>query len=128
MCRHLQENKTSKRIREAKSHQRNTVNLLGNLFWDGGGIGQGHHFLPHKFIKRTFKHRVNFTKQLLNAGRGHQASRKAAYCLHKEILNFCFLVFVINFVPIFNNFCDFFFLFLFLLFFNIVFLKFQTLL
>ena len=97
MCRHLQENKTSKRIREAKSHQRNTVSLLGNLFWDGGGIGQGDHFLRHKFIKRTFKHRVNYTKQILNADRWHQASRKAAPGLRKEILNFCFLVFVIIF-------------------------------
>jgi len=44
---------------------------------DGGGVGWGEHFLPHKFIKRTFKHQVNSTKQLLNAGRGHQASRKA---------------------------------------------------
>ena len=31
----------------------------------------------HKFIKRTFKSRVNSTKQLLKAGRGHQAPRKA---------------------------------------------------
>ena len=23
---------------------------------DGGGIGRGHHFLPHKFIERTFEH------------------------------------------------------------------------
>ena len=45
---------------------------------DGGGVGRGEHFLPHKFIKRAFKRRVNFTKQLLNAGRGHQAPRKAA--------------------------------------------------
>ena len=34
---------------------------------DGGGVGRGEHFLPHKFIKRAFKHRVNSTKQLLNA-------------------------------------------------------------
>ena len=34
---------------------------------------------------RTFKRRVNSTKQLLNAGRGHQASRKAAHCLRKEV-------------------------------------------
>ena len=34
---------------------------------DGRG-GQGEYFLPHKFIKRTFKLRVNSTKQLLNAG------------------------------------------------------------
>ena len=23
---------------------------------DGGGIGQGDHFLPHKFIERSFEH------------------------------------------------------------------------
>ena len=45
---------------------------------DGGGVGRGEHFLPHNFIKRAFKHRVNSTKQLPNAGRGHQAPRKAA--------------------------------------------------
>ena len=44
---------------------------------DGGGVGRGEQFLPHKFIKRAFKRRVNSTKQLLNAGRGHQAPRKA---------------------------------------------------
>ena len=44
---------------------------------DGRGVGQGEHFLPHKFIKRAFKRRVNSTKQLLNANRGHQAPRKA---------------------------------------------------
>ena len=44
---------------------------------DGGGVGWGEHFLPHKFIKRAFKRRVNSTKQLLNAGRGHQAPIKA---------------------------------------------------
>ena len=27
----------------------------------------------------------NSTKQLLNAGRGHQAPRKAAHCLQKEV-------------------------------------------
>ena len=32
---------------------------------DGGGIGQEDHFLPHKFLKRTFQRRANFTKQLL---------------------------------------------------------------
>ena len=53
--------------------------------YDGGGIGWGDHFLLHKFIKRTFEHSVNSTKQLLNAGRGHQAPRKAAHCLQKEI-------------------------------------------
>ena len=59
------------------------ITKKGNMNWlrgrsqDGGGVGRGEHFLPHKFIKRAFKHRVNSTKQLLNAGRGHQAPRKA---------------------------------------------------
>ena len=47
----------------------------------GRGIGWGDHFLPHKFTERTFESWVNSTKQLLNAGRGHQAPRKAAHCL-----------------------------------------------
>ena len=51
---------------------------------DGGGVGRGEHFLPHKFIKRAFKHRVNSTKQLLNAGRGHQALRKAAQLFERR--------------------------------------------
>ena len=45
----------------------------GRRSQDGGGVGREEHFLPHKFIKRAFKRRVNSTKQLLNAGRGHQA-------------------------------------------------------
>ena len=51
---------------------------------DGGGVGLGEHFLPHKFIKRAFKRRVNSTKQLLNAGRGHQAPRKAAQLFERR--------------------------------------------
>ena len=51
---------------------------------DGGGIGRGEHFLPHKFIKRAFKRRVNSTKQLLNAGRGHQAPRKATQLFERR--------------------------------------------
>ena len=34
---------------------------------DGKGIGQGDHFLPYKFIKRTIECRENFTKELLIA-------------------------------------------------------------
>ena len=49
------------------------------------GIGQGDHILPHKFIKRTSECWANSTEQLLNAGRGHQAPRKAAHCLQKEV-------------------------------------------
>ena len=48
---------------------------------DSRGIGQGDHILPNKFIKRTFECWANSTKQLLNAGRGHEAPRKAAHCL-----------------------------------------------
>ena len=52
---------------------------------DGRGLGWGDHFLLHKFIKRTFQRSVNSTKQLLNAGRGHQAPRKADHCLQKQV-------------------------------------------
>ena len=52
---------------------------------DGGEIGRGDHFLPYKFIERTSEHGANFTKQLLIASWGHQAPRKAAHCLRKEV-------------------------------------------
>ena len=52
---------------------------------DGGGIGRGDHFLSYKFIERTIEHRANFTEQLLIASWGHQAPRKAAHCLQKEV-------------------------------------------
>ena len=52
---------------------------------NGGGIGWEDHFLPHKFIKRSFEFWATFTKQLLNAGTGHQAPRKAVHSHHKEV-------------------------------------------
>ena len=58
---------------------------LGGRSQDGREIGRGDHFLPHKFIKRSFEHRANSTKQLLNAGGGHQAPRKADHCLQKQV-------------------------------------------
>ena len=63
---------------------------VNNLCWGcvhkmSRETGWGDHFLPHKFIERTFEHWANSTKQLLNAGRGHQAPRKAAHCLRKEV-------------------------------------------
>jgi len=61
------------------------LNSMRGSAEDGGGVGRGEHFLPHKFIKRTFKRRVNSIKQLLNAGRGHQAPRKTTHCLRKEV-------------------------------------------
>ena len=45
----------------------------------------GDHFLPHKFIKRSFEYGATSTKQLLNAGRGHQTHRKATQTLLKEV-------------------------------------------
>ena len=32
---------------------------------DGWGVGRGEHFLPHKFIKRAFKHQVYMTLGIL---------------------------------------------------------------
>ena len=48
-------------------------------------IEWGDHFLPDKFIKKSFELRTNSTKQLLNAGGGLQAPRKSALFLQKEI-------------------------------------------
>ena len=58
------------------------------IFWglsqDGGGIGWGDHFLPHKFIQRSLECWATSIKELLNAGRGHQAHTEAAQSLQKE--------------------------------------------
>jgi len=58
--------------------------ISGGRRQDGRGVGRGKHFLPHKFIKRAFKRRVNSTKQLLNASRGHQAPRKATQLFERR--------------------------------------------
>ena len=50
----------------------------GERSQDGGGVGRG------EFIKKAFKRRVNSTKQLLNAGRGHQAPRKATQLIERR--------------------------------------------
>ena len=42
-------------------------------------------FSPKKFIKRTFERWVNATEELLNAGRGHQAPRKAAHYIQEKV-------------------------------------------
>ena len=52
---------------------------------DGGGVGRGDHFLFYKFIERTKEWWTKFTKQLLIASSGHQAPRKAAHCLRREV-------------------------------------------
>ena len=51
---------------------------------DGGGIGRGDHFLSYKFIERTERW-TKFKKQVLISGSGHQAPRKAAHCLRREV-------------------------------------------
>ena len=51
----------------------------------GGGIGRGDKFLSYKFIQRTIERWTKFTKQLLIASSGHQAPRKAAHCLWREV-------------------------------------------
>ena len=67
------------------SHMKTMKNMhKGGRSQDGGGVGWGEHFLPYKFIKRAFKSLVNFTKQLLNAGRGHQAPRKATQVFKRK--------------------------------------------
>ena len=63
------------------------ISMTCKHLWSPKPIGQGDHFLPHKFIKRTFQHWVNSTKQPLNASRGHQTPRKAAHCLLKEMFH-----------------------------------------
>ena len=42
-------------------------------------------FSPTNSSKEHFERWVNSIKQLLNTGRGHQAPRKAAHCLRKEV-------------------------------------------
>ena len=56
-----------------------------SLLQDGRGIGRGDHFLFYKFIERTTERWTKFTKQLLIASSGHQAPRKAAHCLRREV-------------------------------------------
>ena len=68
-------------------HHSNTVwksNTEGRS-QDGGGIGWGDYFLFYKFIERTTERWTKFTKQLLIASIGHQAPRKAAHCLRREV-------------------------------------------
>ena len=40
---------------------------------------------PSQIHQKNFQHWVNSTKQLLNAGRGHQTPRKADHCLQKQV-------------------------------------------
>ena len=55
------------------------TNFLGGRSQDGGGIGL------YKVQLFTIEHWANFTRQLLIASWGHQAPRKAAHCLQKEV-------------------------------------------
>ena len=53
-------------------------NKIGRYGPNGRGMGWGDHFIPHKFIKRSFERWANTSKQLVNAGREHQAPRKGS--------------------------------------------------
>ena len=55
------------KLENIKDKEKNIKSNKGRRSQDGGGVGQGEHFLPYKFIKRTFKRRVNSTKQPLKA-------------------------------------------------------------
>ena len=59
------------------------INLWAVLRWQRNRTGRPISLsqIPQKNIRTLSKS----TKQLLNAGRGHQAPRKAAHCLRKEI-------------------------------------------
>ena len=66
--------------------------VIKSQIWGGGeqsqngrGIGRGDHFLPNKFIKRSFECWATSTEQLLNSGGGYQAPRKAPHSLQKEV-------------------------------------------
>ena len=65
-------------------HGISQARILEGRSQGGRGVGWGEHFLSHKFIKRAFKRGVNSTKQLLNAGRGHQAPRKATQVFERR--------------------------------------------
>ena len=77
-------------LKSTKDPSNDFKNIIVGRSQDGGGVGRGEHFLPHKFIKRAFKHQVNSTKQLPNAGRGHQAPRKAAQLFERRFLILAF--------------------------------------
>jgi len=59
--------------------------VVGEASQDGGGIGQGDHFLPHKYIKRSSACGTVSTKQLLNTGGGPQIRRKANQSPSNEV-------------------------------------------
>lgn len=52
---------------------------------DGGEIGCGGDFLAHRFIERSLECGAISTKELLDAGGGPPAPRKAAPSLRKEV-------------------------------------------
>ena len=61
------------------------VDKLWQQSQNGREVGQEDNFLPHKVIKRSFECWATSTKQLLNADGGHQAPRKTAQSLRKEV-------------------------------------------
>ena len=86
---------------------------------DGGGIGQGDHFLFYKFIERTTERWTKFIRQLLIISSGYQAPRKAAHCIQRKRKKIVFLFSLFLSFIFFLFF--FFFFFLFFLFFSFFF-------
>ena len=43
------------KVKEESEKAGLNLNIQKTKLEDGGGIGRGDHFLPHKFIKRTFQ-------------------------------------------------------------------------
>ena len=77
-------------MKETKQGENTTLQKeKNNSKWgqsqEGRGIGQGAHFLSHRFIKRPSECWATSTKQLLNTAGRHQASRKAAQSLQKDV-------------------------------------------
>ena len=43
------------KVKEESEKAGLNLNIQKTKLEDGGGIGRGDHFLPHKFLKRTFQ-------------------------------------------------------------------------
>ena len=78
-------NKSNKDLKKERESEFWKVSKGRGRSQDGGGLGRGDHFLSYKFIERTIERWAKFTKQLLIASSGHQAPRKAAHCLRREV-------------------------------------------
>ena len=58
---------------------------IGERSQDGGGVGRGEHFLPHKFIKRAFKLSSKFHKTTSECRQRTSGTQKSDPTLRKEV-------------------------------------------